>query len=931
MTQNSSFQISKHFFRDLFSETSGKRRCFGASGYYLAALVAVLSLVPAAGAFAQAPSGAEGEEPELLKPADRTQKETPRKFNILESGTLGFGAAAGEGVDEGLHASTIGFFEIDNTGKSIYFNERTLISYKGMTLEADQMHIDMDLFEAEASGNVILTGLNIHLAVEKLVFNFREKTGEGYKVVGTYESLRIRHAEDETDLPSFRRISEHESVFTKTSLTVCKFSKPHYRLKAREILFYHGDKVMLKGVTLHIEGIPFPVFYLPVYSKSFKEGSPWLVRGGIKSRIGAWGRLGYQFKHSTEEPSLTDDEVMRIKNEGAATFFADYFSKRGAGTGLLYEYSFDYNRHWGELDLYYLKDNNREVTYPTREEELNRFRIGLKHRSQLTENLVWTANSDYFSDPEIYDEILDLFNEYERERVMERSARTALTYVREQMAARLAVDLKDRIGRDRFSNFSIPGDDDRDFDEQPDIPYKKRDDEGIHSDRWGRASIRAPQATLSTAWLPLFDLPLYYHTDLNIFNNLDRGLNLVDADDNAFVRGFDWYHALMWRLRLGKRSTLLTKLGVGGGMAMREDDTFGYGDDMEANFGGASPVFPLDLYPLKRKSSDLEGGYGNMTFLDSETFVIGTEPFNLKDDVNDSFVYGDALVRFQSRLSNALIFNVIYKYRKTTDDFLGDWYARMGHRFVRDDLYNFRLREHYVQTLLTYFLADPNLRVSLSTFNNLIGEGELYPNEVKNAYGVTGQWTNRDQTLSLASRVGLYETQMFHHSDPAAYVDSSFRWYVYANYQPRSQRWWAHASTSFRERLDHSLSTSLRHRRYTEDENEFVLRGLLGGRIGPKWTAQIGGDWNSRIGSFREVTLGFQRDLHDALLLLAVTLENDLYRDDVDDNNFANQLDFRFAFQPKMPGAIMREAGGSGITVIKAKPKKPEVSTTDFF
>jgi len=98
---------------------------------------------------------------------------------------------------------------------------------------------------------------------------------------------------------------------------------------------------------------------------------------------------------------------------------------------------------------------------------------------------------------------------------------------------------------------------------------------GIPTNRWGGHDPRAANRAL-VGLAEALNLPVYYHTDLNIFNNLDKGLNTVDQGDDAFVRGFDWYHALMWRWRLAERYTLLAKLGAGGGMATREKDDFEY-------------------------------------------------------------------------------------------------------------------------------------------------------------------------------------------------------------------------------------------------------------------------------------------------------------------------------------------------------------------
>ncbi len=803
------------------------------------------------------------------------------------------------------------YLDYDEAHGVAYSDNRTRVSYmvggQKLQLEADHMRIYLMQKKVKAWGNVVLTRGEGVVNAREIEYDFVKQTGVGVGVTGRYADFRLTPYGDETlEGPGFERLNETEAVFRKVEFTGCEFAVPHYMIRAREIVVLKDEKLMMRGATVYVRGVP--VFYLPFYSKSLREGSPWFVRAGYKSRIGAYGRLGYVFRHEVSKPSLTNDEKMEKVSEGRLALFVDYLSKRGPGEGFDYEYSFLGDRHRGNINVYSLNDRDRQVEG---EDDMARDYVSILHRSELAEGLVWTANVDWLNDAEIFDDVLDVFNDDERQRVMERRARTALTLTREYYVARILFEVKDRIGRDRINNYSAPADNDRDFDEEPEKRLSRRHDEGIPTNRWGDASLRAPQITAATSWLKMWNLPFYYYTDLNIFNNLDKGLNAVASGDDAMVRGVDWYQAMMGRWRLAKRTTLLARVGAGAGMAAREDDEFGY--DFEA-----SPDDPLVL-------EDREGG---LTFVGPETFLVGRERYNLKDDVSDGFVYGDTLVRLQHRFSDALTFNLTHRFRETTEDSLGDWYASMGNRFVRDDLYNFRLREHNIDAVLRYYVAQPRLQLALRSYRNLLSGNELYANEPVGANVISGSWTSADQRLSLSGSTGVYETQIFDPSDPEQYTDSALGWRAYTNYRPASGLWWARFGAQYYEQLDQSSGGDDRFDRYTEEDNETTIRTVLGGRVGPKWTTEVTSDWNSRISGFRKLRFGFSRDMHDALLVFSVGFRNDIYESENNDAS-TDEMDFRVGIQPKAP-TTASSAGSGGLKVINDASRTPAVSEPVF-
>ena len=831
-----------------------------------------------------------------------------------------------------------GYLDYDQERDVIYANERTTVKYGGMTLEADSMHIDVRLREVAASGNVHLTGGTADVYADSIRYDLRNQAGEARGVRGNVGVLYFRHRQDEKDGPaSFERLGEAESRVVGAHFTTCDFAKPMYYIKAREVLVEHGERVFMKGATLYVHDVP--VFYFPVFSRSLTEGSPWSVFVGYQSGIGPWARLRYTYEHQTREPSIENDDEMETTAQGKLELSVDWMGNRGPGAGLRYKYDFDRGRHRGDAQLYFLNDSNRPIggdqsyTYwrYTRspggtllrvagsertkryeeESSLGRYQANIVHRSQLTEHLTWLVNTDWHSDPELYDEVLDLFNQIERRRVMTRRARTALTWAREQGVARLLFEIKDRIGRDRLSNFSNPGDNDRDYDEQPELDEDDREDEAIPTSRWGHASIRSPQVTVATTWLKLWNLPLYYHTDLNLFNNLDKGINTVDTADDAWVRGGDWYNALMWRWQFAERFTLMVKLGAGAGVASRESPDF-------EEYLGDDALYPVVLYGAEGQP---EGG---LEFIDRDTFLIGSEEFSY-DDVSPSFFYADAQVRLHGRLTDSLSTDLYYRYRYASEDSLGDWYAQMGNQSVREDLYNFRLREHNVEARARYDIAQPRLSLGGQIYRNLVSEGELYPNELISRYAVWGSWASMDDTLKLSAYGGLSERQIYHPSDSRSYIDSSMDLSASVSYNPLSERWWTRWSATYSDQLDRSTGNGDKSR-FEEDETKMTLDGRIGARVGPKWKAEVGGEYDSRMGSLRRVRLTFNRDLHDALLLLMLGFERDIYDDDDDDNSGTlNSLDVRFALQPKLPGGGAIQ-GVPGITTLQGGARGAEIA-----
>lgn len=837
--------------------------------------------------------------------------------------------------------SESGFLNYDEKG-NIYASDRTIIEYQDAHVEADEIRVDLETGIIEASGNVFLRNNQGEVYADKVYYNYKENSGTALGARGTLHPLYFRHDADETpEDPSFRLVSEKEGVVRGASVSSCDLAVPHYRIKAHEIIIYPDERIFVRGAVIYLWEIP--VFYLPYFTRSLAERSPWFFWVGYESDLGAWGLLGYTFKHETKAPPLENDKDMVTANKGQFTAYAAHFAERGPGGGLEYRYDLDYGQHQGQAAFFFLDDYDRQIktkgTYTsyfnrfdlngnrmrgTRklevhtyepEEQLRRYTLRAQHRTRLGDYFGWVYDLDFFSDPEIYDDVVDSFNTIKRGRQMDRRIQTALTFRQEWLAAHLMVEWKDRIGRDRIYNFSYPGDVAHDFEEQPETIIYDRKDKGIRTDRWGRASRRMPQFSMATRWLQLAGLPLFFSSDLTAFNNLDKGLNVVSRADDAYVQGVDWYSALMGRIRLGNRLTWLTQLGGGLGVADREDKTFGYLDDKDFEIDPTENT-PYYLVPLATQSGS------GLSFWDTETFLIGTKKFNLKKDVQDEFYYGDALTQLHARLTEALSARLTYFHRDTSGDSLGDWYAEMGNRYARDDLYHFKNRKNEVTANLDYELQSPKLRTGLVYYENLIKEADLYPQEIARLYGGFAQWTNEARNLSLRFGASVDDRQIFHPTEPAAYIDSTFRASTAASFSPLHRRWYARLGVSYEDNLDRTIGDRA-YSRFFDADSPFTVSAGLGGKIGPKYQVDVQGVYDSDYETLDRLLFRLQRDIHDAVLFVEVGLEQDDYSTEYlggekrDLMSFTDEIDIRFSISPKLPNGNA-VVGSPSIAVVES-------------
>jgi len=807
------------------------------------------------------------------------------------------------------------FLDYDEESNFIYGRTRTKVWYKDVYLEADRLIYDVRLNEVQAYGDIILKTREDEYRADSLWYSMDKGRGYAFGAKGRRKQIFIHSDSKEKEIPTFELLGQtddhkpREALFRKSFYTTCDFPVPHYRISCKEILLYPDDRIFIRGATFYIWDVP--VFYLPVYTRSLRESFPWSFYVGYASDLGAYLRIAYDYHHSVSIPDIKDEEDWKQKSRGHLSAYHDYFTKRGFGSGAKYKYFFDYGRHKGTLEIYGISDDEFEVKDYSAPDEIDemhpfyRWIANFKHRSLISDKLTLQLSIDQMSDPDLYYEILDRFNEIKQQRKPECNMEAALSYHRNNYIARLLFNIRERIGRDRINNYADPNDNDNDLDIDPFRREELDDYEGFLRKRYGHVSKRLPQFTFSTSYLKLSPLPIYTYSDLNIINNLDKGLNILDTGDDAWVRGADLYQAFLYRWRLAPNYTLTSRLGLGASYLERQEYDFNY------HFPPGT-VFPYDL-----PNED-----GGLTFLDEDTFIVGRRYYDSSgnlitttqdlndwrtrslDDVEKYYLYSDFMLYFYSRLTNYLNAWIRYDIRKGTDNSLGEFYESLGDILFRHDLYNFRLPQHWARSGMQYFLLYPNITTDLSAGYNLQDEKDIYSNEELYFSSLAVKYINNPETFHINSSVRYSGRQQYDPSDPSESSTNYLYGNLNARYIPLSKLWWTSLNLSGHRNISGDDNSSWKYG-FNEYDPEFDITGTLGAQIGPKYVVEGRATFKERLSNNGISYIGgiIKRDLHDFIVSVMIGLRRDIRKEEYDDDDVEGDMkwDFHFTVELKSP------------------------------
>ncbi len=280
-------------------------------------------------------------------------------------------------------ADKLEYLKIKPEGKEVLSVEGNVrLKYKEMELGAERVEINLETKDLVAQGNVSYVKDGEELYGERMIYNLDTEKGMMEKARAVLDGVFHRSEKAE-------KLSEKEIRMNKSSLTTCDREKPHYRLEARRIVIYLGDKLVAKHVLFYAGKVP--LFYVPIYISSLKED--------VVSRFAP--QIGY-----TKEEGWYVKTVYGyfLNNKLYGDLYLDWMEKRGWGQGFDSRYRLGEKGN-GILYLYHI--NEKGIEYdpgkdnyhnPPDAPRTKRWKARLKHRQEVSRDTTSLLHLYFLSD-----------------------------------------------------------------------------------------------------------------------------------------------------------------------------------------------------------------------------------------------------------------------------------------------------------------------------------------------------------------------------------------------------------------------------------------------------------------------------------------------------------------------------------------------------
>src|SRR5437763_1039195 len=211
-------------------------------------------------------------------------------------------------------------------------------------------------------------------------------------VVNNTETKKLRSINGRTESQPYflaganvTSISDNGYLIKEGTFTTNDSAKPDFRLHARKIRIYEGDRVIFQYVTAYIGNVP--VFWWPYLYQSLSDTFSFSVTPAYTS---TWG------------PSLLTQVMFPITDYIKARLRLDYFGRRGPAIGFdpVIDYGKDQSSQ-ARLKTFYIDDQNPDINQtnvPRKDVPTNRYRLSLEDRTNFTDSIYATANITKLSD-----------------------------------------------------------------------------------------------------------------------------------------------------------------------------------------------------------------------------------------------------------------------------------------------------------------------------------------------------------------------------------------------------------------------------------------------------------------------------------------------------------------------------------------------------
>jgi LPS-assembly protein len=260
---------------------------------------------------------------------------------------------------------------------------------------------------ATAHGNVAIHTGDADIYADSVRYNPKthDILAEGhvriYRTTGTFigeraiyntETKAIQAVEMKTDKQPYlvagqnvTTISEGAFMVSKGVFTTHDSDHPDFRLVARTMRVYEGDRVIFSNVTFYVRNVP--IFWWPYMYQSLDDSFSYMISPAYLS---SWG------------PSILGRVTMPLTDDIKALFRLDYRYRRGLAFGFEPDIRFGADKQsWARIRTYFLKDENPDInrTSLARPDiSEGRYRVSLQSRTKFTEDIIGIANITKLSD-----------------------------------------------------------------------------------------------------------------------------------------------------------------------------------------------------------------------------------------------------------------------------------------------------------------------------------------------------------------------------------------------------------------------------------------------------------------------------------------------------------------------------------------------------
>ncbi|MFH1441360.1 MAG: LPS assembly protein LptD [Candidatus Omnitrophota bacterium] len=238
------------------------------------------------------------------------------------------------------------------------------ILYKGTKLTCKKITINTETKDAEAEGDVRLEDGEGIIEGERIKYNFQNKTG-------TIIDAQFRSNPYFGKAKSLDKVSENEFIASEGYISTCSYDHPHYRIKAKKIDYFPGDKVHIDNIKAEVgQYKQIPIMYLPLFNQSLKD-KIWKIQAmpGKKKDWGYYLLTAWRY-------DLTESVKGRI--------YLDYREKLGVGEGFDTNYV---SRLFGDGDFKYYYTQERVRGLPEGSPaEFQRYLVRWRHRWDIDES-----------------------------------------------------------------------------------------------------------------------------------------------------------------------------------------------------------------------------------------------------------------------------------------------------------------------------------------------------------------------------------------------------------------------------------------------------------------------------------------------------------------------------------------------------------------